>query len=121
MLEVAPPMAPSAPSKRPGGAPPGEDTVPGFKEAAHDYLTKRFRFEELLAPVRMRLRGSGGAEAAMRAGPFTPVRAGPGGGVHGRTHGPGAFPASASRRAPFEYWTVSCLQSQPTSIRTTSN
>jgi DNA-binding response OmpR family regulator len=36
-----------------------EDTVAGFEGGADDYVTKPFRFEELLARVRVRLRDSG--------------------------------------------------------------
>ena len=42
-----------------------EDTVAGLDSGADDYLTKPFRFEELLARVRARLRGSGGSESSM--------------------------------------------------------
>lgn len=35
------------------------DTVAGLENGADDYMTKPFRFEELLARVRLRLRGSG--------------------------------------------------------------
>lgn len=35
------------------------DKVAGFESGADDYVTKPFRFEELLARVRARLRGSG--------------------------------------------------------------
>jgi two-component system copper resistance phosphate regulon response regulator CusR len=38
------------------------DTVAGFEEGADDYITKPFRFEELLARVRVRLRGDHAAE-----------------------------------------------------------
>jgi two-component system, OmpR family, copper resistance phosphate regulon response regulator CusR len=39
-----------------------EDTVAGLEGGADDYITKPFRFEELLARVRVRLRGDGAAE-----------------------------------------------------------
>jgi len=35
------------------------DTVTGFEEGANDYVTKPFRFDELLARIRARLRDSG--------------------------------------------------------------
>jgi two-component system, OmpR family, copper resistance phosphate regulon response regulator CusR len=35
------------------------DTVAGLEGGADDYMTKPFRFEELLARVRLRLRGAG--------------------------------------------------------------
>jgi len=38
------------------------DTVAGLEGGADDYITKPFRFEELLARVRLRLRGSRPAE-----------------------------------------------------------
>lgn len=38
------------------------DTVAGLEGGADDYITKPFRFEELLARVRVRLRGRGTAE-----------------------------------------------------------
>jgi len=42
-----------------------EDTVAGFQGGADDYVTKPFRFEELLARVHARLRaGVGGADPA---------------------------------------------------------
>jgi two-component system, OmpR family, copper resistance phosphate regulon response regulator CusR len=40
------------------------DTVAGFESGADDYLTKPFRFEELLARVRARLRGTATGAAA---------------------------------------------------------
>jgi len=46
-----------------------EDTVAGFEGGADDYVTKPFRFEELLARVRARLRDEGSAEVTvLRAG-----------------------------------------------------
>jgi DNA-binding response OmpR family regulator len=48
------------------------DTVAGFEGGADDYLTKPFRFEELLARVRARLRHEGTSEpTALRAGEVT--------------------------------------------------
>ncbi len=41
------------------------DTVAGFDLGADDYVTKPFRFEELLARVRARLRQQGTSEATM--------------------------------------------------------
>lgn len=38
------------------------DTVAGLEGGADDYMTKPFRFEELLARVRLRLRSSAGAQ-----------------------------------------------------------
>ncbi len=44
-------------------------TVAGFEGGADDYVTKPFRFEELLARVRVRLRGQGTSEpTVLRAG-----------------------------------------------------
>jgi DNA-binding response OmpR family regulator len=46
-----------------------EDTVAGLDGGADDYLTKPFRFEELLARIRVRLRDTGDAEpTVLRAG-----------------------------------------------------
>lgn len=42
-----------------------EDTVRGLEHGADDYMTKPFRFEELLARVRLRLRERPGAEATV--------------------------------------------------------
>ncbi len=41
------------------------DTVAGFDAGADDYVVKPFRFDELLARVRARLRDQGSAEATM--------------------------------------------------------
>ncbi len=41
-----------------------EDTVAGLEGGADDYMTKPFRFEELLARVRLRLRDASAASAA---------------------------------------------------------
>jgi DNA-binding response OmpR family regulator len=46
-----------------------DDTVAGLEEGADDYVTKPFRFEELLARVKVRLRDPGSAEPTqLRAG-----------------------------------------------------
>jgi DNA-binding response OmpR family regulator len=46
-----------------------EDKVAGLEGGADDYVTKPFRFEELLARVRVRLRGEGrSAETELSAG-----------------------------------------------------
>jgi two-component system, OmpR family, copper resistance phosphate regulon response regulator CusR len=48
------------------------DTVAGLEGGADDYITKPFRFEELLARVRVRLRGERAPEATvLRAGDVT--------------------------------------------------
>ncbi|HSL64354.1 MAG TPA: response regulator transcription factor [Gaiellaceae bacterium] len=48
------------------------DTVAGLEGGADDYITKPFRFEELLARVRVRLRGERSPEATvLRAGDVT--------------------------------------------------
>ncbi len=49
-----------------------EDTVAGLENGADDYMTKPFRFEELLARVRVRLRDNGQAEpSVLSAGSIT--------------------------------------------------
>lgn len=49
-----------------------EDTVAGLEGGADDYMGKPFRFEELLARVRVRLRESGPADVTLlRAGVVT--------------------------------------------------
>jgi len=49
-----------------------EDTVQGLEGGADDYMTKPFRFEELLARVRLRLRGDPAVESTvLRAGPVS--------------------------------------------------
>jgi DNA-binding response OmpR family regulator len=46
-----------------------DDTVAGLDRGADDYVTKPFRFEELLARIRARLRAGGAAEETeLRAG-----------------------------------------------------
>jgi two-component system, OmpR family, copper resistance phosphate regulon response regulator CusR len=48
------------------------DTVAGLDGGADDYITKPFRFEELLARVRVRLRDRGRPDTpVLRAGPLT--------------------------------------------------
>ncbi|MFP5364870.1 MAG: response regulator transcription factor, partial [Thermoleophilia bacterium] len=48
------------------------DKVSGLEHGADDYVTKPFRFEELLARVRVRLRADGVAEpTVLRAGDLT--------------------------------------------------
>jgi DNA-binding response OmpR family regulator len=48
------------------------DTVSGLESGADDYVTKPFSFEELLARVRVRLRGDGSPEETfLRAGDAT--------------------------------------------------
>jgi len=42
-----------------------EDTVAGLDGGADDYVTKPFRFEELLARIRVRLRDAGGPETTV--------------------------------------------------------
>ena len=44
-----------------------EDTVAGLERGADDYMTKPFRFEELLARIRLRLRDEPGAETSVLA------------------------------------------------------
>lgn len=49
-----------------------DDTVAGLEGGADDYVTKPFRFEELLARIRVRLRDAGAAETTvLRAGDVT--------------------------------------------------
>jgi DNA-binding response OmpR family regulator len=49
-----------------------EDTVRGLDGGAHDYITKPFRFDELLARIRARLRADATVETTvLRAGDIT--------------------------------------------------
>lgn len=49
-----------------------DDTVRGLEEGADDYMTKPFRFEELLARIRLRLRDTSTPETTMvQAGSVT--------------------------------------------------
>jgi DNA-binding response OmpR family regulator len=49
-----------------------QDTVMGLEGGADDYVTKPFRFEELLARIRVRLKDAGPAESTvLRAGEVT--------------------------------------------------
>jgi DNA-binding response OmpR family regulator len=49
-----------------------EDTVAGLERGADDYMTKPFRFEELLARIRLRLRDDPGAQTSvLSAGPVS--------------------------------------------------
>jgi DNA-binding response OmpR family regulator len=47
-----------------------DDTVTGFEQGANDYMTKPFRFEELLARIRARLRdeSAAGSSTTLSAG-----------------------------------------------------
>jgi DNA-binding response OmpR family regulator len=45
-----------------------DDMVVGLDRGADDYVTKPFRFEELLARIRARLRGGAAEETELRAG-----------------------------------------------------
>ena len=47
------------------------DTVQGLEGGADDYVTKPFRFEELLARVRVRLRGRSGRASPPSSAPAT--------------------------------------------------
>lgn len=46
-----------------------DTTVSGLERGAHDYMTKPFRFEDLLARVRVRLRSDTAAEETVLRGP----------------------------------------------------
>jgi DNA-binding response OmpR family regulator len=49
-----------------------EDTVAGLERGADDYMTKPFRFEELLARIRLRLRDDPGTETSvLSSGPVS--------------------------------------------------
>ena len=60
------------------------DTVAGFEGGADDYVTKPFRFEELLARVRARLRDERSVEPTVLRGRRDDARPAHAPGEHGR-------------------------------------